>query len=73
MAASADFIRWETRTPTPMAELHHECGIAAIYQLPGESSGRPSPPQGPGAVSRWIPRLLLDIQNRGQLAAGLTS
>lgn len=56
-----------------MAEMHHECGIAAIYQLPGEYSGRLSPPQGPGAVSRLIPRLLLDIQNRGQLAAGLTS
>ncbi len=56
-----------------MAELHHECGIAAIYQLPGEYSGRLSPPQGPRAVSRWIPRMLLDIQNRGQLAAGLTS
>jgi amidophosphoribosyltransferase len=56
-----------------MAELHHECGIAAICHL---SSARPSPlapKHGPEAVSRLIPRLLLDIQNRGQLAAGMTS
>ncbi|MCA9078557.1 MAG: amidophosphoribosyltransferase [Planctomycetaceae bacterium] len=56
-----------------MADLNHECGVAAIYQLPGEYSGRLCPPQGKQAVSRWMPRLLLDIQNRGQLAAGLTS
>ncbi|MCA9026494.1 MAG: amidophosphoribosyltransferase [Planctomycetaceae bacterium] len=56
-----------------MAEMYHECGVAAIYQLPGETSGRLSPPQGNSAVSRLMPRLLLDIQNRGQLAAGLTS
>jgi amidophosphoribosyltransferase len=56
-----------------MAELRHECGIAAIYQLPGECAGRLCPPQGPRALSRLIPRMLLDMQNRGQLAAGLTS
>src|SRR5690606_25283865 len=29
--------------------------------------------QGPEETSRLIPRMLLDIQNRGQLAAGMTS
>ncbi|GIX03025.1 MAG: amidophosphoribosyltransferase [Planctomycetaceae bacterium] len=56
-----------------MAELHHECGIAAVYHL---SSGLPSPivPHGDPALTAWlIPRLLLEIQNRGQLAAGMTA
>jgi amidophosphoribosyltransferase len=54
-----------------VADLYHECGIAAIYQLPGEPS-RLVPKQGGSQVSRHMPRLLLEIQNRGQLAAGLT-
>ena len=54
-----------------MADLYHECGIAAIYHLPGEVS-RMAPKQGPNQVSRLMPRLLLEIQNRGQLAAGMT-
>ncbi|MBM4074553.1 MAG: amidophosphoribosyltransferase [Planctomycetes bacterium] len=54
-----------------MAELHHECGIAAIYHLSGETH-RLAPKGEAGQVSRHIPRLLLDIQNRGQLAAGMT-
>jgi amidophosphoribosyltransferase len=55
-----------------MSELHHECGVAAIYHLAGPTSPI-CPPQGPGDTSRLIPRMLLDIQNRGQLAAGMTS
>jgi amidophosphoribosyltransferase len=55
-----------------MSELHHECGIAAIYHLPGEDSPL-CPEGGPDQVSRLIPRMLQDIQNRGQLAAGMTS
>src|SRR6516225_3932141 len=56
-----------------MAELHHECGIAAIYHFdtPGTSSLVPS--AGPEQVSRLMPRMLLDLQNRGQLAAGFTT
>lgn len=57
-----------------MAELFHECGVAAIYHLP-TPDGKPSPlapKQGEQAVSRLIPRMLLDIQNRGQLAAGMS-
>jgi amidophosphoribosyltransferase len=56
-----------------MSDIKHECGIAAVYHL---ASGTPSPlcsPQGPNQVSRLVPRLLLDIQNRGQLSAGMTS
>ena len=55
-----------------MSELAHECGIAAIYHLPGEPH-RLCPEGGPDEISRLLPRMLLDIQNRGQLAAGMTS
>ena len=57
-----------------MAELFHECGVAAIYHL-GTAEGKDSslaPKQGGQAASRLIPRMLLDIQNRGQLAAGMS-
>jgi amidophosphoribosyltransferase len=56
-----------------MSELHHECGVAAIYHLPGHAASPLCPPQGPDEVSRLMPRMLLDIQNRGQLSAGMTS
>lgn len=56
-----------------MSELHHECGIVAVYHLPGERISPLCPEQGPEQVSRLVPRMLLDIQNRGQLAAGMTS
>ena len=63
-----------------MADLHHECGIAAVYHLPvdedgaGDDAVSPIAPLGDaGQASRLIPRILLDIQNRGQLAAGLSS
>ncbi|MFO1019492.1 MAG: amidophosphoribosyltransferase [Planctomycetales bacterium] len=56
-----------------MAELHHECGIAAIYHLPNRGESPLAPAQGGQEVSRLIPRLLLEIQNRGQLAAGMTT
>ena len=56
-----------------MSELHHECGVAAIYHLPGEDVSPLCPPHGPEEVSRLMPRMLLDIQNRGQLSAGMTS
>jgi len=55
-----------------MSDLHHECGIAAIYHLPGEEHPL-CPEGGPEEISRLLPRMLLDIQNRGQLAAGMTS
>lgn len=56
-----------------MSDLHHECGVAAIYHLPGGKPSRLCPGQGPEQVSRLLPRMLLDIQNRGQLSAGMTT
>jgi len=60
-----------------MAELFHECGIAAVYHLSGEGWSRMTPrdAQGmpaPDQTALYMPRLLLEIQNRGQLAAGMT-
>jgi len=56
-------------------ELHHECGVAALYWLDAKAA-----PDGPasrtvrdGNVTAWMPAMLLDLQNRGQLAAGLSS
>jgi amidophosphoribosyltransferase len=55
-----------------MSELHHECGVAAIYHLAGEPHPL-CPDGGPEDITRLMPRMLLDIQNRGQLAAGMTA
>ena len=54
-------------------DLHEECGIAAIYHLPGKGFSPLCPEQGADEVSRLMPRMLLDVQNRGQLAAGMTT
>jgi amidophosphoribosyltransferase len=56
-----------------MSELHHECGLAAVYHLPSPAPSPLCPAQGPDEVSRLMPRMLLDIQNRGQLSAGITT
>jgi amidophosphoribosyltransferase len=56
-----------------MDELHHECGIAALYHIPGSEPSRLAPLAGPEQVSRLMPRMLLDLQNRGQLAAGFST
>jgi amidophosphoribosyltransferase len=56
-----------------MDELHHECGIAAIYHLHSSSASPLAPIAGPEQVSRLMPRMLLDLQNRGQLAAGMST
>ncbi|XZE45465.1 amidophosphoribosyltransferase [Pirellulaceae bacterium SH467] len=56
-----------------MSELHHECGVAAIYHLPGGEESRLSPDAGRDSISYLLPRMLQDIQNRGQLAAGMTT
>jgi amidophosphoribosyltransferase len=56
-----------------MDELQHECGIAALYHLPGGGTSRLAPLAGQEQVSRLMPRLLLDLQNRGQLAAGFAT
>jgi amidophosphoribosyltransferase len=56
-----------------MAELHHECGIAALYHLENSTPSRLAPNGSSEQVSRLMPRMLLDLQNRGQLAAGFTT
>lgn len=56
-----------------MAELNHECGVAAIYHLSGRGRSPICTDDGPRQISRLLPRMLLDIQNRGQLAAGMTT
>src|SRR6516162_9364182 len=57
-----------------MGELHHECGVAAVYHSVGSSVSRLAPiPGDVNSVARLVPRMLLDMQNRGQLAAGMAS
>jgi amidophosphoribosyltransferase len=56
-----------------MDELHHECGIAALYHFSNPQASRLAPLTGAEQVSRLMPRMLLDLQNRGQLAAGFTT
>ncbi|MBF0289152.1 MAG: amidophosphoribosyltransferase [SAR324 cluster bacterium] len=46
--------------------LHEECGIVAVYQL-DQATAKPV------NAAKYVPDVLLDIQNRGQLSAGLTS
>src|SRR5579872_1810236 len=56
-----------------MDELKHECGIAALYHLTSSTPSRLAPVTGPEQISRLMPRILLDLQNRGQLAAGFST
>jgi amidophosphoribosyltransferase len=56
-----------------MDELQHECGIAAICHLGGDGRSPLAPVGSEDEISRLMPRILLDLQNRGQLAAGFTT
>ncbi len=56
-----------------MDELHHECGVAALYYLPGQTEKSAVWAGDPDQFSRLMPRMLLDLQNRGQLAAGMAT
>jgi len=59
-----------------MSERREECGIAAVYHLPLSLCGKISPltpNNDPNMTSHLIPRMLLDLQNRGQSAAGMTT
>ena len=71
-AARGDLIRAISSMLRPMSDLFHECGIAAVYQLPGAVSDL-LPRSDASSAASLIPRLLVEIQNRGQLAAGMTS
>jgi len=55
-----------------MSDIQHECGVAALYHLPGVASSLLPKPD-PKHTSRLMPRMLLDLQNRGQLAAGFST
>ena len=59
-----------------MADLKHECGIAALYHFnPSIKSivwGN-DPDQVPDQIHTLMPRMLVDLQNRGQLAAGMST
>ncbi len=56
-----------------MSELYHECGVAAVYHLPSDEISPLLPEGDSNMTSNLMSRLLLDIQNRGQLAAGMTT
>ena len=64
-----------------MGQLNHECGVAAVYQLDAArllaqrgGAAHLDDLAGPGLRAGHLTvRMLQDIQNRGQLAAGLTS
>ncbi|MDG2126703.1 MAG: amidophosphoribosyltransferase [Fuerstiella sp.] len=56
-----------------MDELFHECGIAAIYHFDSPETSPQVPEGSADQASRLIPGMLLDMQNRGQLAAGFTT
>jgi amidophosphoribosyltransferase len=56
-----------------MDELQHECGVAALYYLPGRTDRSSIWTGDPDQLSRHMPRMLLDLQNRGQLAAGMST
>ena len=50
--------------------IHDECGIAAVYRMDARVDDGPL--EGEGNVVRLLPEMLIDLQNRGQLAAGIT-
>ena len=56
-------------------DLRHECGVAALYWLdkPVGQDGAASGLVRDGDVAPLMPRMLLDLQNRGQLAAGIST
>ena len=54
------------------SECRDECGVVVLYHLPGAAVSPLAPDGDPQKTSRLIPRMLLDLQNRGQLAAGIT-
>ena len=56
-------------------DIHHECGVAALYWL-DEAKGIGGPAHDSivnGEVASLMPSMLLDLQNRGQLACGMSS
>ena len=59
-----------------MKSLRDECGVAAVYCFLNhilQDGETPFSLSQPSDASRLIPRMLLDLQNRGQSAAGMTT
>lgn len=56
-------------------DLHHECGVAALYWLdkPLGRNGPAGKSAKSGDVTPLMPSILLDLQNRGQLASGMST
>ncbi|NKB72733.1 MAG: amidophosphoribosyltransferase [Candidatus Latescibacteria bacterium] len=55
-------------------DIHHECGLAALYWLDEPTAGGKAKSDTPAQnVAEMIPGMLMDLQTRGQLAAGLSS
>eukprot|EP01048_Picozoa_sp_COSAG05_P031222 COSAG05_NODE_11286_length_521_cov_0.658768_2_plen_57_part_01 len=52
-----------------MSELHHECGVAAIYHLPNQPVSDLCP-GGAEQASSLIPRMLLDMQTDAAINPG---
>jgi amidophosphoribosyltransferase len=54
--------------------VHDECGVAALYRMDVRPDGGPPAPglDDERNVVRLLPDLLIDLQNRGQLAAGIS-
>ena len=40
-----------------MSDLHDECGVVAVYHLPGRGVSPLCPEQGPEEISRLVPRI----------------
>ena len=53
-----------------LAELRHECAVAAVYDMRVSGSG---PPAQSSETLKSTVRMLLDMQTRGQLSAGITT
>jgi len=56
-------------------DLRHECGVAALYWLQEApaGAGRHGPKGKSMDVASMLPGMLLDLQNRGQLASGIST
>ena len=56
-------------------QIDHECGVAAIYRLkePVDDGGRAESLIVDDDIAPLLPSMLMDLQNRGQLAAGIST
>ena len=54
-------------------DLKHECGVAALYWLAPSKEEGEAGADGFENVAALMPAMLLDLQNRGQLAAGYSA